>query len=49
MSFLNSGKLFDWGAEKELVPSDIDGGDFYLFLDGFQEFLKRIMKAVGYA
>jgi hypothetical protein len=49
MGFLNSGKLFDWGAEKELLLPDIDGGDFHLFLDGFEEFLKKIVKAVGYA
>jgi predicted nucleotidyltransferase component of viral defense system len=49
VGLLNSGKLFDWGAEKELLLSDIDGGDFYRFLDGFQEFLKKIVKAVGYA
>jgi predicted nucleotidyltransferase component of viral defense system len=49
VALLNSQKLFDWGAEKELLLSDIDGRDFYRFLDGFQEFLKKIMKAVGYA
>lgn len=49
VALLNSGKLFDWGAEKELLLSDIDEGDFYRFLDGFQEFLRKVVKAVGYA
>ena len=29
---MNSGKLFDWGTEKELLLSDIDEADFYKFL-----------------
>ena len=48
VGLLNSGKLFDWGAEKELLLSDIDEGEFYKFLGGFQEFLKKVVKAVGY-
>jgi hypothetical protein len=48
VGLLSSGKLFDWSAEKELLLSDIDGGDFYRFLDAFQEFLKKTVKALGY-
>jgi predicted nucleotidyltransferase component of viral defense system len=43
VGLLNSGKLFDWGAEKELLLSDIDEADFYNFLGGFDAFLKRIV------
>jgi hypothetical protein len=32
-----------------LLLSDIDGRDYFRFLDWFQEFLKKIGKAVGYA
>jgi predicted nucleotidyltransferase component of viral defense system len=49
VTLLNSGKLFGWGAEKELLLSEIDGRDFYQFLNAFQEVLKKIVKAVGYA
>ncbi|MGA8905757.1 MAG: nucleotidyl transferase AbiEii/AbiGii toxin family protein [Candidatus Bathyarchaeia archaeon] len=45
---LNSGKLFDWGAEKELLLSDIDEADLYKFLSGFETFLKKIVAALGY-
>ncbi len=48
VALLKSGKLFDWGTEKELLLSDMDEGDFYKFLGGFQEFLKKAVKAVGY-
>ena len=43
VSLLNSGKLFDWGSEKEFLLSDIDEGDFYKFLSSFEPFLKRIV------
>jgi predicted nucleotidyltransferase component of viral defense system len=45
---LNSEKLFDWGAEKELLLSDIDEADFYKFLGGFEVFLKEVVGALGY-
>jgi hypothetical protein len=45
---LNSGKLFDWGAEKELLLSDIDEADLYKFLGGFETFLKKIVTVLGY-
>ncbi|MGA2973252.1 MAG: nucleotidyl transferase AbiEii/AbiGii toxin family protein [Candidatus Bathyarchaeia archaeon] len=48
VALLNSGKLFDWGAEKELLLSDIDEADFYKFLGGFEIFLKKIVAALGY-
>ncbi len=48
VGLLNSGKLFDWGAERELLLSEIDEGDFYKFLGGFEAFLKKVTKALGY-
>ena len=48
VALLNSGKLFDWGAEKELLLSDIDEEDFYKFLSGFETFLKKIVAALRY-
>jgi hypothetical protein len=48
VALLNSGKLFDWGAEKELLLSDIDEADFYKFLDGFDTFLKRVVGSLKY-
>jgi predicted nucleotidyltransferase component of viral defense system len=48
IALLNSGKLFDWGAEKDLLLSDIDEGEFYKFLGGFETFLKKIVGALGY-
>ena len=43
VALLNSGKLFDWGTEKEFLLSDIDEGDFYKFLSSFETFLKRVV------
>ena len=48
VGLLNSGKLFDWGAEKELLLSDIDEADFYKFLGGFETFLKKIVRSLKY-
>lgn len=48
LTLLNSGKLFDWGAEKELLLSDIHEGEFYKFLGGFDIFLKKMAHAFGY-
>ncbi len=45
---MNSGKLFDWGSEKESLLSDIDEGDFYKFLRSFEPFLKRIVGNLKY-
>jgi predicted nucleotidyltransferase component of viral defense system len=45
-ALLNSGRIFDWGREKELLLSEIDERDFYSFLNGFQAFLRRIVQAV---
>lgn len=44
---LNSGKIFDWGAEKDLLLSDIDEGDFYRFLERLEVFLKKIVATLG--
>ena len=48
VALLNSGKLFDWGAEKELLLSNIDEGEFYRFLRGLETFLKKLVAALGY-
>ena len=48
VALLNSGKLFDWGAEKELLLLDINEADLYKFLGGFETFLKKIVAALGY-
>jgi predicted nucleotidyltransferase component of viral defense system len=45
---LNSGKLFEWGGEKELLLSEIDEEDFYKFEGVFETFLKKIVAALGY-
>jgi len=48
VALLNSGKLFDWGTEKELLLSDIDEADFYKYLGGFEMFLKRVVGNLKY-
>lgn len=48
IALLESGKLFEWGEEKDLLLSEIDDADFYSFLKEFQEFLKIIIKKLGY-
>ena len=48
VALLNSGKLFDWGTEKELLLSDIDEADFYKFLSSFETFLKRVVGNLKY-
>jgi hypothetical protein len=48
VALLNSGKLFDWGAEKELLLSGIGEGNIYKFLSEFDIFLRKIFAALGY-
>ena len=48
VALLNSGRLFDWGTEKELLLSDIDEADFYEFLSSFEMFLKRVVGNLKY-
>ncbi|MEM0287957.1 MAG: nucleotidyl transferase AbiEii/AbiGii toxin family protein [Nitrososphaerota archaeon] len=48
MKLLESGNIFDWGQERRLLLSEIDEKDFYLFLDEFQTFLKRIVKIINF-
>jgi hypothetical protein len=48
VALLNSGKLFGWGTEKELLLSEIDEDDFYKFMGGFETSLKKIVAAVGH-
>lgn len=40
---LNDEKLFDWGEERGLLLSKIDESEFYMFLDSFQDYLKRLV------
>jgi predicted nucleotidyltransferase component of viral defense system len=44
---LDSGKIFAWGAERELLIFEIDEGDFYAFLKRFEKFLKETIRAVS--
>jgi len=46
-ALLQSGKIFDWGKERDLLLSEIDETDFYSFLSEFQVFLKKIVKNIG--
>lgn len=48
VGLLNSGKLFEWGSEKELLMLDIDEADFYKFVGGLETFLKRIVGNLKY-
>ncbi len=48
IKLLESGRLFEWGEERELLLAEMDESDFYAFLSEFQEFLKKIVKATGY-
>lgn len=47
-ALLQSGKIFDWGKERDLLLSEIDDMDFYSFLSEFQVFLKKVIKNIGY-
>ena len=49
IKLLESGRLFEWGEERELLLAEMDEGDFYSFINEFQEFLKKVVKAFGYA
>lgn len=44
IGLLQSGKLFEWGKEREYLLSEIDEKDFYSFLSEFQKFLTKIIK-----
>ncbi len=44
IGLLESEKLFEWGAERNLLLSEIDEAEFYTFLNEFQTFLKTIIK-----
>ncbi len=46
-ALLQSGNIFDWGKERDLLLSEIDDTDFYSFLSEFQVFLKKIIKNMG--
>ena len=48
VALLNSGKLFGWGTEKELLLSEIIEEDFYKFEGEFEACLKKIVVALGY-
>ncbi|NJD75774.1 MAG: nucleotidyl transferase AbiEii/AbiGii toxin family protein [Candidatus Methanoperedens sp.] len=45
-ALLQSGKIFDWGRERDLLLSEIDDMDFYSFLSEFQVFLRKIIKNI---
>jgi len=48
VGLLNSGRLFDWGAERDLLLSDIDEADFYKWLSGFETLLNKIVRSLKY-
>ncbi len=48
VTLLKSGKFFDWGAEKDLLLTEIDDRDFYNFENGVETFLKKLAVTVGY-
>jgi len=43
---LESADLFEWGAERDLLISEIDEKEFYSFLSGFQRFLEKVAKTI---
>ncbi len=43
IALLQSGNIFEWGAERDLLLSEINDADFYSFLNEFQDFLKGII------
>lgn len=45
-SLLLSGKIFDWGEEKDLLLIDVDEKEFYKFLEGLNVFLKKITEEI---
>jgi hypothetical protein len=44
IALLQSGKIFGWGGERDLLLSEIDDADFYSFLGEFQDFLKKTIR-----
>ncbi len=48
IALLQSGNIFGWGGERDLLLSEIDDTDFYFFLGEFQVFLKEIIKNIDY-
>ena len=42
ISLLDSGRIFSWGEEKGLLLSSMDEKDFYGFMKGFTDFLRKI-------
>ena len=43
---IEKGKIFDWGAEKELLIANIDEKEFSDFVKGLTEYLKNIIKKI---
>ncbi len=41
---LLSGKIFDWGGERDLLLSDVDEKEFYKFLDGLNVLLEKVVE-----
>ena len=48
IELLNSGKMFTWGSEKELLMEDINEAEFYKFLGDLDTFLKRVVGELKY-
>jgi len=48
VDLLQSGRLFEWGEERNLLLSEMDERDFYSFLGEFQEFLRQVIKNLNF-
>jgi predicted nucleotidyltransferase component of viral defense system len=48
IALLQSGNIFGWGRERDLLLLQIDDSDFYSFLSEFQGFLKEIIRNTVY-
>lgn len=43
---IESGELFEWGAEREFLLKEIDEKEFYIFNRKFLDFLGELVKAI---
>jgi hypothetical protein len=48
IGLLQSGRLFEWGEERTLLLSEINEKEFYLFLVGFEGFLRQVVRSLKF-
>jgi predicted nucleotidyltransferase component of viral defense system len=48
IALLESGRLFEWGEEEDLLLSEIDETDFYSFLNEFERFLRQVIGSLNF-